>query len=157
MGKSTVIESLRRTLLICLWIIGGGVSLFLVGYSLFTSLILAGIIVSASDVPWWLMVVYFLGGVVTIGLTFLLHIAINWLFRKCWISDYKYGKESKPSWMDKTNRLVSEGMSTNLRKRTNSFFTRIKMIQLVYDLLFIPVISVMHRCEGMTHQNHTLF
>ena len=62
------------------------------------------------------MVGYFLGGVVTIGLTFLLHIAINWLFREGWISDYKYAKESKPSWIDKTNRLISEGISTILRK-----------------------------------------
>ncbi|MAH26518.1 MAG: hypothetical protein CMI19_06145 [Opitutae bacterium] len=46
------------------------------------SLILEGIIVSASDVLWWLMVGYFLGGVVTIGLTLLLYIAINWMFRK---------------------------------------------------------------------------
>jgi len=69
---------------ICLWLTGGGVSLFLVGYLLFTSLILARIIVSASDIPWWLMVGYFFGGVVTFGLALLLHIAINWMFRRCW-------------------------------------------------------------------------
>jgi len=76
-------ELLRRLLVIILWICGGGFSIFLIVASVFMLGSVLGLYDAGLAEDAWKGIIGFpVLAVVTFGITFALHIAINWIFQK---------------------------------------------------------------------------
>ena len=73
------IEIVRRTLVFCLWICGVGISLFFFLIAIVGLLDMVGLF--DSDIEWWMVILSVFLGIVAFGLTFLLHVMINWIFQ----------------------------------------------------------------------------
>lgn len=76
------LETIRRTLVICLWVTGGCLSLICAIATLFSLLCSIGLIEVTMEASWGLTALYLFLAVIIFGLTFLLHVAINWIFQK---------------------------------------------------------------------------
>jgi len=76
------LEILRRTLVFILWVFGSSLIFLLFGLSIYALLMTAGVYSTEGDAPYPQMLGFFIAGVITFGLTFLLHFAINWVFQK---------------------------------------------------------------------------
>ena len=77
-----ILEILRRTLVFVLWVFGSSLSFLLFGLSLYALLMIVGVYSKEGDAPFTQILGFFIAGVITFGLTFLLHFAINWVFQE---------------------------------------------------------------------------
>ena len=75
-------ELLRRLLVVCLWICGGGFSIFLIVATLWLLGAVLGLYDVGGEDSWKVIIGFPVLAVVTFGITFALHIAINWIFQK---------------------------------------------------------------------------
>ena len=77
-----ILELLRRLLVIILWICGGGLSVFLIVATLFMLGSVLGLYDGGLGKDAWKAIIGFpFLAVVTAGITFVLHLAINWIFQ----------------------------------------------------------------------------